>query len=142
MLLRFLWRDNPAEGLSEYAMLVHDFGRVDSPYCSNWALRQVRLKTDILLENVINRNFYMDDFLKCLSTEEDIKKAVLLINFLGICSFRLPKWHSNSHNVLSSKTVNLDLLTQPIERALGRSWNVEHDTFVFKPIEKDMLVTK
>ena len=42
--LRYLWRDNPAEGFSQYAMLVHVFGKVDSPSCSNWALRQVPLK--------------------------------------------------------------------------------------------------
>ena len=36
----------------------------------------------------------------------------------------------------------MDLLTQSIERALGMSWNVEHDTFVFKPVEKDMRATK
>ena len=33
--LRFLWRDNPAESFSQYAMLVHVFGKVDSPSCSN-----------------------------------------------------------------------------------------------------------
>ena len=59
-------------------------------------------------------------------------------------------WFSNSHNVLSSLTsselspeiVNLDLSSQQIERALGMSWDIEHDTFVLKPIEKDMPVTK
>ena len=45
--LRFLWRDNPAEGLSEYVMLIQVFGKVDSPFNSNWALRQVPLKTGI-----------------------------------------------------------------------------------------------
>lgn len=92
----------------------------------------------------------MGDFLKSLSTEENIKNLVMsLINSLGICGFRLTKWLSNSHNfkvlyhLLSSpKTVNMDLLTQSIERALGMSWNVEHDTFVFKPVEKDMPATK
>ena len=72
--LRFPYRDNPAEGLSEYAMLVHVFGKVDSPCCSNWTLRQFPLKTDISLENVINCNFYRGEFLKSLSAEEDIKK--------------------------------------------------------------------
>ena len=91
----------------------------------------------------------MDD--KSLSTEEDIRNlAVSLINPLGICSFRLIKWLSNSHNVLSSlptsehspKIVNLDLSSQPIKRVLGMSWDTEHDTFVFKTIEKDRPVIK
>ena len=55
--LKFLWRDNPVEGLSEYTMLVHAFGKVDSPCCSNWELCQVPLKTGTSLENVINCNF-------------------------------------------------------------------------------------
>ena len=46
-VLRFLWGDNPAQGLSKYAMLVNVFGKVGTRCCSNWALRQVSLKTDI-----------------------------------------------------------------------------------------------
>ena len=114
-------------------MLMHVFGKVDSPCCSNWALRQGPLKTDISLENVINRNVYMDNLLKSLSTEEDIKNfAMSLIYSLGICGFRLTKWFFNSHNVLSSsppselspKIVNLDLSSQPTERASGMSWDM------------------
>ena len=55
--LRFLWKNNPTEGLSEHAMLLDPFGKVDSLCCSNWALPQVPLKIDQSLENVINRNF-------------------------------------------------------------------------------------
>lgn len=36
----------------------------------------------------------------------------------------------------------MDLLLQSIEIALGMSWDIEHDTFVFKPIENDIPVTK
>ena len=43
---------------------------------------------------------------------------------------------------LSPEIVNLDFSSQQIERALGMSWDIEHDTFVFKPIQKDMPVTK
>ena len=45
----------------------------------------------------------MGDFLKSLSTEENIKNLVMsLINSLGICGFRLTNWLSNPHNVLRS----------------------------------------
>ena len=93
----------------------------------------------------------MDDFLKSLSMGEDIKNiAMSLINSLGICGFRLTKLLSNFHNVLSSlppselspKIVHLDLSSQPIERALGMSWDIEHDTFISKSIKKDKPVTK
>ena len=39
--LRFLWRESPDEVVSDYKMLVHIFGKVDSPFCANWALRKV-----------------------------------------------------------------------------------------------------
>ena len=54
-------------------MLVHVFQKVDSPYCFYCALRQVRQKRDIILKDIINRIFYMDDFLKSISTEENLK---------------------------------------------------------------------
>ena len=67
-----------------------------------------------------------------------------------ICRFRLEKWLSNPHNLLSSlplselspKIVNLDLSSQVIQRALGVSLDIEHDILFFKPIEKGMPVTK
>ena len=62
--LRFLWRDNPVKGLSGYGMLVQVFGKVDSPCCPNWALRQVPLKTDIFREDVMNREFLYGQFFK------------------------------------------------------------------------------
>ena len=85
------------------------------------------------------------------SSKEDIKNlAMSLMNSLGICGFIVTKWLSNFHNVLSSlqlselspKIVNLDLLSLPIEKALGMSWYIEHDTFFLKSMEKDMHVTK
>ena len=91
----------------------------------------------------------MGDFLKSLSTEENIKNLVMsLINSLSICGFRLTNWLFNSHNVLRSlptselspKIGNLALSSYTIERALGMYWDIEHDNFVIKPIEKDMPV--
>ena len=39
--LRFLWWEIPDEVVSDNKMLVHIFGKVDSPCCANWALRKV-----------------------------------------------------------------------------------------------------
>ena len=79
--------------------LVHVFGKIYSLYYSNWLLPQVSLKTGMLLVNVINRNFNMEDFLKYRSAEENLTALSLPLNYsLGICGFRLTKWLSNSHN--------------------------------------------
>ena len=100
---------------------------------------------------VVKNNFYMDDFLKSLGDEESlIKLSLSLISCLKNCGFRLTKWISNSDTVLknlppselSSKYVNLDLNSQLIERALGMTWNVSEDCFVFKPCLKNNVCTK
>ena len=33
-----LWRANPHDDITDYLIMVHIFGKVDSPFCSNWAL--------------------------------------------------------------------------------------------------------
>ena len=39
--LRFLWRKILNIVGGDYKMLVHIFGKVDSPCCANWTLRKV-----------------------------------------------------------------------------------------------------
>ena len=43
---------------------------------------------------------------------------------------------------ISSKHVNLDLNSLISERTLGLIWNIENDTFTFKPVIKDLKDTK
>ncbi len=87
--------------------------------------------------STIRQNFYVDDCLKSVNTEE---QAVALYRQLTeVCAkggFRLNKWISNNRTLLSAipeenraKGVNqLDLSRDqlPMERALGVQWNVEH----------------
>ena len=49
--------------VSDYKILVHIFGKVDSPHCANWALRKVPEMVDTSLNWIVANNFYMDDFL-------------------------------------------------------------------------------
>ena len=53
-------------------MLVHVFGKVDSPYCANWALRNTSTNSELDVKNGIERNIYIDDFLKSLSNIVDL----------------------------------------------------------------------
>ena len=53
-------------------MLVHVFGKVDSPYCANWALRNTSTNRELDVKNGIERNIYIDDFLKSLSNIADL----------------------------------------------------------------------
>ena len=35
------WRTNLDDDITDYLMLVHLFGKVDSPFCSIWALQKI-----------------------------------------------------------------------------------------------------
>ena len=67
--LRFLWwpgGDLNAE-LEEYLMVVHPFGAVSSPSCSNYVLRMTANENEEEVGNTVaetmRRNFYVDDCL-------------------------------------------------------------------------------
>ncbi len=75
--LRFLWwpdgdLDKPAE---IYQMRVHLFGGTSSPSCSNFALRKTAQDNaadfDIATVETVQHNFYVDDCLKSVSSEEE-----------------------------------------------------------------------
>ena len=91
----------------------------------------------------VEKNFYVDDYLKSVeSNEKAITSVVELRSLLAPGGFNLTKWVSNSRAVLekiprqlrSSGVQDLDLGSEilPVERALGVHWNVETDEFVFK----------
>lgn len=155
--LRFLWWPNSDLNSEpeEYQMMVHLFGATSSPSCANFGLR--RTAEDNQQEfseeavNTIKDNFYVDDCLKSVPSEN---KAIGLANelcqLLSKGGFRLTKWISNSRQVIDSipmseragsvKGLLLDQL--PIERALGVRWDVETDTFGFKISVKDRPATR
>jgi len=94
-------------------------------------------------------NFYVDDCLKSVATEDG---AVLLVKqlcqLLSRGGFRLTKWTSNSKLVLDAvppderahcqKNLDLDQSVS-IERALGVLWNTDSDKFgiKIKPVDSE-----
>ena len=147
--LRFLWwpEGNLKYELVEYRMTVHLFGASSSPSCACYALRktaednQNSFPAEVI--DTINSNFYMDDCLRSLPSEEEAVKLVK--DLTAVClkgGFHLTKWISNNRGVLlsipeeqRSKILHeLDLYRDqlPVERALGLHWCVESDAFKFK----------
>ncbi len=146
--LRFLWwpNGNLDQDEEEYRMRVHLFGATSSPSCSCYALRrtaedEINNTTPEAAQTLL-RNFYVDDCLKSVATEE---QAVILASDIRVlCNrggFHLTKWTSNSRTVLSSipeeratdmKDLDLESGLLPMERALGILWCTENDTFNFK----------
>ncbi len=146
--MRFLWY--PSGDLSkeplQYRLLVHVFGAVSSPSCSNFALRYTVSddKTDIDPEvrETILKAFYVDDCMKSTDTNE---RAIRLLHNVrrqvAEGGFNLTGFVSNSRSVLDSipfKELNknlksIDLINEelPNEQALGVAWNVERDALGF-----------
>ena len=154
--LRFLWwSDDIDEKPEDYQMLVHLFGATSSPSVCCWALRQTAIQYgetyDAKVLATVDCNFYVDDCLVSVDTNEEAKKLVKdLTSLLQEGGFRLTKWVSNSREVMSAipeaerakSVVNLDPDELPIERALGISWNVENDCFQFNSALRKKPATK
>lgn len=94
---------------------------------------------------LLNNNFYMNDYLKSISNEEDlISLTCKIVSVLKFHDFNLKKIISNSETVLQSlpqstlkqKYVNLEFSLPKSGRALGLIWNIKKDRFTFKPIIK------
>ena len=105
---RFLWW--PDGDLSkepqDYQMLVHLFGATSSPSCASYALRKTATDNqgefDIQMIDTLNRNFYVDDFLKSAPSVENALNIVQeLPKLLERGGFHLTKWISNRWEVMS-----------------------------------------
>ncbi|XP_068234321.1 uncharacterized protein [Palaemon carinicauda] len=127
-------------------MGVHIFGAVSSPSIANYALRaaadHARDKYDPDVEHTIKTNFYVDDYLKSVPSEEQALRLVKDVTAaLKERGFRLTKFVSNSKLVLKSipqeerskdlQTCDLDYDELHAERALGLQWNIENYYFTF-----------
>ena len=157
--LRFLWwpdSDLTKEPV-DHRMTVHLFGGASSPGCSNFSLKRTaddheeKFGTDIA--DTLRHNFYVDDMLKSVPTDE---KAIEVVQGTkAMCKkggFKLTKFVSNSRKVLQSvpeedrekeiKGLDLGQDKLPVERALGVCWCIESDTLQFRIQLKDQPCTR
>lgn len=157
-LLRFLWwpDEDTSKRLEQSRMTVDLFGAISSPGCANFALQKSaednKDKFDALTVNTIISNFYVNDCLISVGTEE---QAIDLVKDLSaLCvkgGFKLTKWVSNNRAVLATtpdedkakqiKELDLDREKLPVERALGMYWITENDSFGFQIIIKTRALT-
>ena len=158
-LLRFLWWPDGelCKDLEDYKMVVHIFGATSSPSCATFALQQCARDNianfDPEVTQTVLRNFYVDDCLKSINSEQE---AILLAkNLIRLCAtggFKLNKWISNSRSLLLSipeqilaqeiKDLDLNQDALPNERALGVQWSIQSDAFVFKIHLQDKPLTR
>lgn len=137
-------------------MQVHLFGATSSPSCAAYALKRTASdnagKFPDKVVDTVYRNFYVDDCLKSVATEEMASKlAAGLQSLMKIGGFRLTKWISNSRAVLNTipeserapTVISLDPKDiLPCDRALGVNWNVDDDEITFKIKVADKPLTR
>ena len=136
--LRFLWWTDGdlTKDPEEYQILVHLFGAISSPSCSNFALLKAaednegKFNGEVI--NTVKRHFYVDH---CLKSSPTVSSAIPLVKDLRELlmkgGFHLTKWTSNSRELLASipkderakEVKDLDLDKLPTERALGIQWS-------------------
>ncbi len=88
-------------------MTVNLFGAVSSPNCACFAPRKTaednQHSIDLEVIDTVNKNFYMDDCLKSLPSEEEaIQMAKDLPPLCHKGGFHLTQWVSNSREALQS----------------------------------------
>ncbi len=124
-----------------YRMRVHLFGAVSSPGCANYALRKtaqdIESKYDKEITEAIQKDLYVDDFVKSVDSVESGKKTAHdVTKMLQEGGFKLTKWSGNrevlesipvEHRAKDIKNVDLNHDKFPKQRALGVQWCVESD---------------
>ena len=156
-MLRYLWwpQGKLSEEPEDYRMLVHIFGAVSSPSCANFALKKTAIDTSSKygkeVEKSISNDFYVDDMLKSVATEDEaIKIAKEIKDALSEGGFKLTKWISNSERVIQSipyeerakEMKSLDPESETMHRALGVHWFVETDQLGFALNEVERKATR
>ncbi len=125
-------------------MKVHVFGNSPSPAVAIYGLRKaVHLEgqeQDAEVQQFVERDFYVDDGLKSLTT---VEAAVSLLkrtqSILARSNVRLHKISSNKREVMEAfpsqdyasdlKDLNLETDNLPIQRSLGLNWDLKTDHF-------------
>ncbi|XP_062600914.1 uncharacterized protein LOC134262527 [Saccostrea cucullata] len=156
--LRFLWWEdgNLDAEPKEYRMRVHLFGAASSPGCANYGLKFLAKSQEEQLQAAsffVQNNFYVDDGLTSVETEEEAIKLIQDAQIL--CAnggLRLHKFISNNKNVINSvaeseraadvKDLDLSHEQLPMEQALGIKWNIEEDAFCFKAVDQNASPTR
>ena len=137
--LRFLWREDPEQGIDVYEYKRHVFGAKSSPTCALHQVAKDNAKEDDNLVKVVQRNFYIEDFLKSVGTpQEAIEIYQKLREILNKGGFNLTKWITSDDEV-NSQIPETDRSTKVVKTfeaepqsssILGLNCNVDTDSLI------------
>lgn len=157
--LRFLWHCNSDlnDDIIEYRMCVHVFGNSPSPSVATYILRRAAAEGErdygIEARLFVERNFYVDDGLLSVPSEEE---AITLLHntqdMLALSNLQLHKILSNRVATMRAfppddlakgmKDLYLSTDPPPMQRSLGVSWDISEDVFTFQVTDAEKLYTR
>ena len=139
---QFLWREDSEQRIEVYEYTRHVFEAKNSPTCANSALHQVakdNAKDDENLVKAVQRNFYMNDFLKSVRTpQESIKIYQKVTEILSKGVFNMTIWTTSDEEV-KSQIPEADRSTKVLKTfeaepqsssILGLNLNVDTDNLI------------
>ncbi|XP_065083404.1 uncharacterized protein LOC135705559 [Ochlerotatus camptorhynchus] len=162
LLQRIVFRSSPSEPLETYELLTITYGTASAPYLATRCLQQLASdgeSTHPIAAKVLSKNFYIDDLLCGVASEEEgIELCRQLIDLLQSAGFKLHKWASNSPTILQNipaelredrNLLELDSSSTPV-KTLGLLWQPVEDVFRFKipawshdtPITKRLVLSE
>lgn len=145
-LQRILWRSDSTHPLRCYELKTVTYGTASAPFLATRALKQIALDTSSTqptIADVIENNFYVDDFMAGGQNEQSATTLQHTISsLLKEYGFILRKWASNSKNVLSNIADEdlairecHDLLAESSVTTLGVTWTPQEDVFSYKSLK-------
>ena len=147
--LRFSWRPRTNEPVQIYEHQRLVLGAKSSPTCANSALKRVELDNEReypIAAKAIQKNFYMDHFIKSVKTpEEAIEVFKQLQTLLSRHGFELKNWISNNDavtkaipevlmSISSTKQVKVEPNTEG-SSVLGLQWTVIDDSLQYAEVK-------
>ncbi len=147
--VRFLWRDSPDEPVKVYRWKRLPFGLNQSPFLAIAGVGHhlVHHAEEFPQASAaLQRSLYVDDYVGGASTVSDaIELRREISTLMGLGGFHFAKWISNSQEVLSTipeadraaasalvfQEKDFELSEEPINKALGISWNPKTDHFSY-----------
>ncbi|XP_055308472.1 uncharacterized protein LOC129572529, partial [Sitodiplosis mosellana] len=145
-LQSILWHRPGTDGIEEYRLLTVSFGTSSAAFQAIRSVHEVgeRIKSsNPSLASAIQKNFYVDDFLKSFSsTDTAFKFRKELDDTLNEYGFKLRKWKTNEQRILENvdDTDREECISfESTFKTLGIAWQAHSDEFIFKSLEHEAV---
>lgn len=139
-LQRILWRESTRQPIKEYWLTVVTYGMVSSPYVAVKTLIRCandNVATSPRAAEIAKRDFYVDDLLTSMHSQEDVIRVQTELNqLMDKGGFRLAKWRSNLPQAMPAPIDGKFVTDDGRTSVLGIVWDYATDEFAFHVQER------